>query len=84
MVSRMKRVNGSTTKMNTLFKKTGIYPITIYSMITPFDAFEIYVFGNTMENRAFAAPFSILNLFKSIQNFPEKFFFFFSMSKNRK
>ena len=46
-------------------------------MITPFDAFEIllYVFGNTIENPAFA-PFSIIisKLFKIYLNFSCFFF----------
>ena len=47
--------------------------LTIYSIITPFVAFEKYnVFENIMENGAFASFEHLLhfhNIFKSIQNF---------------
>ena len=42
---------------------TKIWPLTIYSIITPFDAFETHVFENIMENGA-NAPFSIIHSHK--------------------
>ena len=50
---------------------TKIWPLTIYSIITPFDAFETHVFENIMENGALALleQMSIVhNIFKNIQN----------------
>ena len=41
--------------------------LTVYSIITPFGAFEIYCIWKNMENGAFAPI--IHNILKSIQNF---------------
>ena len=55
-----------------------------YSIITPFDAFEIHVFENIMENGAFAlganVPFCI-KFSKRIQNFTIIFLDFFQCLK---
>ena len=50
-----------------------------------FDAFEIHVFENIIENGGANAPFSIIfsKVFKTLLNF-FLFFFFSMLSKNRK
>ena len=64
----------------------SLWPLTLYLTETPFYTFKyyMYIFGNVMENRAFAplSNCSILhNIFKSIQNFTFNllFIYFFNI-----
>ena len=59
---------------NKMFQKE-LFLLTLYFIITPFDAFEI-LFENIMENGALNAPFSIifLKVFKTLFKFFFKFF----------
>ena len=53
-----------------------ISTLTLYSIITPFNALKYHIFENIRENGAFA-PFSII--FKSSQNFTLIFLEFFNV-----